>query len=665
MGCIHLLLLVIIGLPVYLNEPWTYNVQSLNPNFVQQPLIRKHFLKRRILYNSNSYASFQIEVLKAGDIHRNPGPTANVSEESVHTHAQPKYSRESLITIQKDCNRRLSHNVYSIIKSLGLNRRRATRRGTRGGQQTKARSQLRVTCTSPLQTSHYDHDTQQSLALSATEAGIAEHHIPVVEFMPRHNQPIEHSGCHSRGISNLVQIPRSHINSAGQESLTLCTVNFRSLRNKSAAVLDYVRDSKADLYAITETWLTENDAAVINDIVPPGYKFLHHPRACRRGGGTGLLYKDTIDVHEVKAGETKSFEFAVNNITFGSCQLRIVNLYRPPYSENHRIPISTFLSEFSEFIQPHLMSNIPIILTGDYNIHVDVIDNYDSRLFRDLLESLGCVQHVKVATRVSGHTLDLIITRQSDDIVLEPPWSDSLVSDHMSIFCTLNVCRTPLPVNKVSYRKLSNVRLDALNNDLASSELCLNPPDSLDDLASSYDSTLRSILDKHAPMCLKSVNSRPRVPWFTDDIRMEKKKRRKAERKWRKSKSVSDLNAFKTARNRTLYVMNKARSKYYTDCITDNSSNQKKLFGITKSLLNMTKSDLVIPPSVDNYDFVNGLGDFFEQKVVKIHCDIESLLHEEQIGVDGLQRCFSASNQHVLSRYLTTCAYENHKSLIT
>lgn len=101
------------------------------------------------------------------------------------------------------------------------------------------------------------------------------------------------------------------------------------------------------------------------------------------------------------------------------------------------------------------------------------------------------------------------------------------------------------------------------------------------------------------------------MPWFTDDIRMEKKKRRKAEKKWRKSQSVSDHNAFKLARNKMLFVMNNARTKYYTDCITDNSSNQRKLFDVTKSLLNMTKSDSVIPPSVDNHDFVNGLGDFF------------------------------------------------------
>ena len=41
---------------------------------------------------------------------------------------------------------------------------------------------------------------------------------------------------------------------------------------------------------------------------------------------------------------------------------------------------------------------------------------------------------------------------------------------------------------------------------------------------------------------------------------------------------------------------------------------KKRLFDVTKSLLNVTKSDLVIPPNVDNHKFVDELGDFFVQK---------------------------------------------------
>ena len=42
--------------------------------------------------------------------------------------------------------------------------------------------------------------------------------------------------------------------------------------------MDYLCDCKADLYAITETWLMEDDAAVGAELNLDRYNFLDHPR---------------------------------------------------------------------------------------------------------------------------------------------------------------------------------------------------------------------------------------------------------------------------------------------------------------------------------------------------------------------------------------------------
>ena len=61
------------------------------------------------------------------------------------------------------------------------------------------------------------------------------------------------------------------------------TLSFRSLKNKTASIVDYVQDCKADIFAITETWLTQNDAVVCGEITPAGYRLLHCPCADRVG----------------------------------------------------------------------------------------------------------------------------------------------------------------------------------------------------------------------------------------------------------------------------------------------------------------------------------------------------------------------------------------------
>ena len=175
------------------------------------------------------------------------------------------------------------------------------------------------------------------------------------------------------------------------------------------------------MYAFTETWLTDKDSALNGDVVPTGYKFSHTPRIGRRGGGTALMFRDTLQViSKLDDGEKQSFEFSVHLVTLKSFQFRIINLYKPPYSENHRISFGVFMQEFGEFLQPHLLCRIPLIVTGDFNVHVDVNDNLDAISLREFFESVSCIQHVDVSTHTHGHTLDLIISRSSD-FLLESP----------------------------------------------------------------------------------------------------------------------------------------------------------------------------------------------------------------------------------------------------
>ena len=65
--------------------------------------------------------------------------------------------------------------------------------------------------------------------------------------------------------------------------------------------MDYLCDCKADLYAITETWLMEDDAAVRAELNLDGYNFLDHPREGQCGGGTSLIFPASLRFKKVEA----------------------------------------------------------------------------------------------------------------------------------------------------------------------------------------------------------------------------------------------------------------------------------------------------------------------------------------------------------------------------
>ena len=161
-------------------------------------------------------------------------------------------------------------------------------------------------------------------------------------------------------------------------------------------------------------------------------------------------------------------------------------------------------------------------------------------------------------THIHGHTLDLVITRQSDQIVRSTPQVDRYFSDHASVFCKLHSIKPSFSTRTLSFRKFKSVDVDSLNDDLAKSDLCKNPPDDIEELVISYNKTLKAVLDKHAPVKTRIIVVRPRVPWYTDEIRHAKRERRKAEGRWRLSKLDSDLVAFKIKRNAVNNLMNNA-----------------------------------------------------------------------------------------------------------
>ena len=98
---------------------------------------------------------------------------------------------------------------------------------------------------------------------------------------------------------------------------------------------------------------------------------------------------------------------------------------------------------------------------------------------------------------------------------------------------------------------------------------------------------------------------------------MAKRQKRKAERKWRASKAHIDLLSYRTMRNRVTFLSNKARSDYYTNFITENSTDQRRLFRASKSLIHLSKgSGLAL--SVNDYQLANDFGKFFAQKIADI-----------------------------------------------
>ena len=142
---------------------------------------------------------------------------------------------------------------------------------------------------------------------------------------------------------NLITIQCSNRLTADRrrQQLVACNINAQSVRNKTAVIFDYICDHTPAIVTLTEHWLTDLDSSVRAELCPNGYKILDHTRSDRRGGGTGIIYHESLDVKKIDAGVSGrcSYEFSEWIVKSTVYSIRIAIIYRPPCSERH--PVNT------------------------------------------------------------------------------------------------------------------------------------------------------------------------------------------------------------------------------------------------------------------------------------------------------------------------------------
>jgi len=213
---------------------------------------------------------------------------------------------------------------------------------------------------------------------------------------------------------------------------------------------------------------------------------------------------------------------------------------------------SVFLDENNFFLSFAATTPHEFIITGDFNIHLDNLSDHTTSQFLSLLSSFNLTQHVNFPTHNQNHILDLVIT--SSDSFLAPSLSVThySLSDHFPIFTKLSVDRTPLPPPTFhSFRRYHSIDIDSFLADLQCSRLITNPPKSFGSLLIAYNTTVSSLLDKHAPAITRFSSRKSKSNhWFTSTLRAFKSTVRHAENIWKHTDFTLDWSAFKSLRNR-------------------------------------------------------------------------------------------------------------------
>ena len=77
--------------------------------------------------------------------------------------------------------------------------------------------------------------------------------------------------------------------------------------DKIESIIDHVVENDIGLCTVTETWLNDADSVSIAQLSVACYFFRNFSRQSQnRGGGTGILFRDSVNVSLVDGRENKS-----------------------------------------------------------------------------------------------------------------------------------------------------------------------------------------------------------------------------------------------------------------------------------------------------------------------------------------------------------------------
>ena len=443
------------------------------------------------------------------------------------------YSKADLLELFPSVKARVPLHIHHRLKELGIGVARPTKRGRRSWSKRQKPIPFLSRCDQPC------------------------------EFHPDY-QP-SHNGAH---LTNLVHIPPTSYTEQKTVPTKFDLWNARSIKPKITVMCDLVISNSIDIFCITETWLSgdNRDHRAVADLTStlPNYQVHHIPRIDRAGGGVCVLLRESFDVHRNEGRSFESFEHIDLSINARSkTPLRLIVIYRPQRLASGCLTGPAFFTEFSTLLESVVSEPGYVLISGDFNFHVDDQANREAAIFLDLIDSFNLEQHVTGPTHCDGHTLDLLLTRSTDDAISHVSTTNYLPSDHAAVKCLLNINRPDHVKREIRLRELRKIDIEAFRQDVLASPISTTPATDLDSLVHQYDTSLGDLLDKHAPQIWRTISSCPHAPWYNEDIRKAKRQLRKCERRWMSSRLMVHKQLLKEQSYHYNQLITETKSEYH------------------------------------------------------------------------------------------------------
>ena len=370
------------------------------------------------------------------------------------------------------------------------------------------------------------------------------------------------------------------------KSLRSLTVNFQSIRNKKAELLNLIQSSNPDIIFGTETWLKPSEFS--SEFFPQNYVVYRKDRPDGYGGCLLAIKSDYIS-HEIPHSTNAEAVYVRVQTDGRERPLTLGVIYRTPSIKNKQ-QAQEQIGEITRSMEV-IDRNDTIWIAGDMNLpDIDwttnqIVSNQyhkDTNLeILNKLDELNLHQMAKEPTR-GKHILDIFCTNKPNLVSrsnLIPGLSDH---DIILVDSRIKAKKNKPIAHEVSVWKKAD--FDAIKKETTEfvANFNKNPPNTSEELWEVIKTHLKEMMRKHVPT--KKKSTKHHQPWINGTI---KRLSRRKQRAWRKAKrwdKQPDWDRYKNLQKETRRESRRAYQGYIRSLIEEESG--KHLFKFIKSRKN-------------------------------------------------------------------------------
>ena len=351
--------------------------------------------------------------------------------------------------------------------------------------------------------------------------------------------------------------------------------------------------SEYDIIAITESHL--DNTVPDSSLKLAGFQKPVRLDRTRAGGGIAVYVKNNLYFEEQPDLLNQEIELLWLKVSYQHNHFLLGVFYRPP---NSRVKLWDY---FYDSVSKALDKNLPVILTGDFNI--DMLSNaaIGHNHLENLMQRLSMVNLVWEATNFTttpGTCIDLFLTNNRNTVksveVLSP-----FCSSHAPVSAEINFKVHKEYSFKRTIRKYDSANYVGFVRDLNEIDWndTFNTCDNINDMYSKFLDIYSSHVDKHIPT--KTITVRPAdKPFMNNTIRRKIRQRNRIHYKAKNSNSAAHWQKFRELRNEVIDLVRKSKENYrqkLTSELTDKTIPPGKWWRIVKSISKLSKSREPVP----------------------------------------------------------------------